>query len=201
MMKVNKDRKYLDVMLDLETFGTTPDSVIISVGMIAFDPTTSEMSPLSFYKVLSPSAQQEQISRGRVMSPHTVAWWLTQEEQARNALVIEGSISNIAMMDCINNYFEEHNNPERIRLWANGPSFDIVMLRSYYADMGEEFPIKFWNECCVRTIRNLAGWEWFNKWQINNPRKGTYHNAKDDAIYQAKYVSKIFTECEIKEFG
>ena len=70
----------MDVMLDLETLGTRPDCVILTLGAVKFNPYTADMPGPGLY--LRPDVD-EQISRGREVQEETVEWWLKQAEDVR----------------------------------------------------------------------------------------------------------------------
>ena len=63
----------IDVMLDLETLATSPDSVILTFGAIKFDPfdSTKGMTNGLYMRV----NVDEQISLGRHVDEGTIAWW------------------------------------------------------------------------------------------------------------------------------
>ena len=71
----------LDVMLDLETLATSPDSVILTFGAVKFDPFNpdKEMTNGLYMRV----DVDEQIGLGRRVDEGTVAWWGTQSEEVR----------------------------------------------------------------------------------------------------------------------
>ena len=71
----------MDIMLDLETLATSPDSVILTFGAIKFDPfDPSKVLDTGLYFRIN---VDEQIALGRHVDEGTVAWWGTQNEQVR----------------------------------------------------------------------------------------------------------------------
>jgi L-rhamnose isomerase len=57
------------------------------------------------------------------------------------------------------------------------------MLEQQYRNFSLEIPWKFNADRCMRTIREFAGC-------LDVDFDGVAHNAVDDAIWQAKYISK-----------
>ena len=51
----------------------------------------------------------------------------------------------------------------------------------------------------MRTIVGFYPPQLQQKWKRENPRKGTYHNALDDAKYQVAYCSHILQELGVEE--
>ncbi|EOK2527909.1 3'-5' exonuclease [Escherichia coli] len=70
-------------------------------------------------------------------------------------------------------------------------SDDCVILRNSYSLTGQPVPWQWWNDRDVRTIVELGKVIGFDP-KRDMPFKGTRHNALDDAIHQAKYVSAIW---------
>ena len=62
------------VMIDLETLGTTPDAVILSIGGVKFDPNGDRIFDEFIYKLDIDEQQQ----RGRTTNEDTMSWWATQ---------------------------------------------------------------------------------------------------------------------------
>ncbi|MDE9483360.1 3'-5' exoribonuclease [Xenorhabdus bovienii] len=82
-------------------------------------------------------------------------------------------------------------NTHGLKVWGNGASFDNVILRSAY-DREKMKPFWRWNnDRDVRTIVELGRAIGFDP-KHNMPFEGSRHNALDDAIHQAKYVSIIW---------
>ena len=165
-----------DVMIDLETLGTTPDSAILAIGAVKFDPHTGEQRE-QFYTVI-----EFEDADKRKISAATVKWWMQQDEDARMALVKPASMAidlETALVD-FGNFLSPGD-----KVWGNGATFDISMLEHAY---GYEAPWKFWNVRDVRTVVDIA-----SGLVDRNDTKfvGQAHNALDDAIHQAKYVSAM----------
>ncbi|WP_265102082.1 3'-5' exonuclease [Yersinia proxima] len=71
-------------------------------------------------------------------------------------------------------------------VWGNGSIFDITILESWFASVDVAVPWEFGNVRDVRTVVDLS--------PLNVKdfiREGVHHNALDDAIHQAKYVSAM----------
>jgi hypothetical protein len=73
------DKQLRHVMIDLETMGTTPQSAIVSIGAIVFDPRYGKVSKETFYRELDWEDQERHIC------PETTAWWKDQSAEAKAA--------------------------------------------------------------------------------------------------------------------
>ena len=69
-------------MIDLETLGVEPDSVIITVGAIKFDPYTDEEPHNGLYLRCDIEEQSEKL--GRTIDDNTMAWWTKQPQKIQD---------------------------------------------------------------------------------------------------------------------
>jgi len=184
-------------MIDLETMGTSSSSAIVSYGAAQFNWKTGEIGH-TIYRVIDLASS---LKKNRDVEAGTIYWWLQQSDQARQALVQDHNReSAYNAMESLDNYFEGCGNPQKLRLWGNGPTFDNSMLRDYHkAVTGYDIAIPFWNDRCVRTVKGFYPNQLWYKWKLDNPRQGTYHNALDDCKYQINYLCHIFNELGVEE--
>jgi hypothetical protein len=162
------------VMVDLETLGNGSNAVIISIGAVEFDPDTDTLGN-EFYVLVDP---QSCVDTGLKMDVGTVLWWMKQSDQARSAFNRKG----YALAEALRLFSEWY--PAGAPLWGNGATFDNVIMTNAYKACGMEQPWKFWDDRCYRTLKNLLP-------GISLDRKGTHHNALDDAKTQALHANKL----------
>lgn len=163
-----------DVMLDLETMGTSANAAIVAIGAVEFDIERTFIGR-KFYAVVN---LQSAIENGGVVDGDTIRWWLGQSDEARAAIRVGDEHINVALIQ-----FSGWLDPEA-RVWGNGAAFDNVILASAYRRSQIELPWKFWNDRCYRTIKSLHG-------DVPIERIGTHHNALDDAETQANHLMRI----------
>lgn len=160
-------------MLDLETLGTTPGSIIVSIGAVKFD--ASGLGDTFYQRIDFAEAQKE----GFKLNADTVRWWLGQSDESRQELVkTDGCVDTAAALYMFNSFVGD-SDP---LLWGNGASFDNSLLAAAYEHLGISKPWKFWNDRCYRTMKGLHPDIPLAK------RTGTHHNALDDAISQAEHL-------------
>lgn len=172
-------------MVDIETMGTLVGSPVLAVGAVFFDPATGELGP-QFYQV---ATLRSEMGNGAVPDADTVMWWMTQSNDARAALRNCPIHINELLEDLFIFAGSECNS--NIQFWGNGASFDNVLLRDAYRRAGLLPFWKFWNDRDVRTIVELGRQIGIDP-KRDMPFTGERHNALDDAIHQAKYVSYIW---------
>lgn len=178
-------QKYEHVMLDLETLGTASNSVILSIGAVAFDPFTGDRSRHTFHRFLDVDSQ---LKAGRTISGDTLIWWLDREADARQAL-IEGYDERCTpegVLEAFVFWLGEVADPRTVCVWGNGAAFDNAMLADLYTTYGQKQPWMFWNDRCFRTQKAL------NKHIPAPAFDGVNHDALDDAIKQSQHLQAIF---------
>lgn len=170
----------MHLMLDLETLGTDPRSVILSIGAVFF--TETEIGK-KFYVELDADEQTEYFKRK--VSMNTVAWWIDQDDDAKQLFSNpDKKMFGIALSELHDFIGEE---AATVEVWSNGASFDIPMLNTAFHDVGLPTPWRFYNERCYRTMKNLVP-------GVPKPDVGTKHNALDDALAQALHLQAIWQE-------
>lgn len=185
-----------DIMVDLETMDNVPSAAIVAIGAVECDLTTGEIGS-EYYRVVDLNNQTD---IGMTINADTLYWWLGQSEEAREALLIRGKIPLPAMCSSFNKWIDSLKAPnELIRMWGNGASFDNAIVRYAYRQVGEELPIKFWNDRDMRTIVGFFPRQMQMEWRRTHLRKGAHHNALHDAIHQVEYCSDILKELGVEE--
>ncbi|MBS9422243.1 3'-5' exoribonuclease [Photorhabdus caribbeanensis] len=173
-------------MLDLETMGTGHNAAIVSIGAVFFNPNTGDTGD-TFY---SPVDLASSISYGGTVDGDTVRWWLQRSDEARGEIY---GCELPTLFSALYELSEFTQTDADIKVWGNGATFDNIILRSAYENCGIPIFWHFWNDRDVRTIVELGhkiGIDPKNDMQFEGER----HNAIDDAIHQAKYVSVIYRE-------
>lgn len=188
------------VMLDLETLGTKAGCVVLSIGAVRFNPFGEPLAPddmPQFYRVLD---LDDQVANGLAINADTVRWWMKQDVMARAVFDADGTPVVEALRD-----FAAFCSPDINLaygpidgLWANAPSFDCAILRAVADAYAVDFPVKFYREYCMRTLK------WQNealKLGAGNYKFGVNHNAVDDAIGQALFVQRVMGEMNARFSG
>ncbi|MEQ5184100.1 3'-5' exonuclease [Providencia alcalifaciens] len=176
--------KFKHLMVDLETMSNKGNAAIVSIGAVAFEPSTGEIGP-TFYQVVDLKSCER---AGLHINADTVLWWMKQSSEARAAIIADGDELPIALISL--GVFSLEVLTDDVQVWGNGVDFDNVILRNAYDAVGLDPFWKHWNNRCVRTIVELgrnAGIDPKKTLQF----EGEQHNALADAIHQAKYVSII----------
>ncbi len=170
-----------NVSIDLETLGTQPGSIILSIGAVKFDPATGQLGE-EFYCVVH---QDSCASAGLTADKDTLTWWTKQSPEAQQVLDqsedpdVADSLSDALMM--LANFLGEG-----AKIWSNGANFDQPLLDVAYHRCGIPLPWKYWNSRCYRTVVALHPNE-----KAIRPPTVLAHNALEDAKWQAKHLMNV----------
>lgn len=189
-----------NIMIDLETWSTSPNAVITSIGAVKFDIKGDNSGGNildTFYCRIDP---QTCIDIGLTMSVDTILWWLKQSNEARVEFTKPALSIQIAL-DLFSKWTDD--NPKNVDVWGNGADFDNVILANAYRTCNKSLPWQYFNNKCYRTIKSL-----YQHVPVTPVLTGVKHNALDDATSQAKrlidilcYMNKLIqpqNECESK---
>lgn len=171
-----------DIMIDLETLGNTPECVVISIGAVIFDPYLKDLGP-TFYGNLK---AQDQMNKGRLINEDTIKFWMNQSDAAKRVFS-EQSTDPFHALSVFSRWITENVKDSKKRMvWGNGSTFDISILESIFRTYNIEIPWAYNSIMDLRTFKRFVGGG------ESIPKVyGVAHNALDDAINQAKYVSSF----------
>lgn len=180
------------IMVDLETWGTTPGSDLRSIGAIVFDPIAGTLGPTFYANVRNGG------DYGLTRDPETEEWWADQSLEAQNALEVD----QLHIADALGFFYEWWLDQQGglatrdsyARFWANGSHFDFVLLEAAYravfdpnGEHGDEdtMPWIYRAPRDCKTAWDMAG-------GVDLPFEGVEHNALDDARHQALCVIEAY---------
>ena len=166
------------VMVDIETLGRDPDAAIVSLGAVRFDTfglgTTFERSV----------DLQSCEAADRHIEADTLAWWLDQDDAAREQLT-----GGEPLAEVLEDFVDWYGDAEEI--WANSPSFDCAILADACEAVGVPVPWAFWQERDFRTLKNLPV-------AAEMDHGGVEHDALHDAIHQATVASETLARLHME---
>jgi hypothetical protein len=169
------DRKdWPAVMIDLETLGTTPDSVVLEVAAVCFDPEERILGPHCVYEVSlrSPDQQLRAIDEGTLM------WWAAQVAGGNTMPGLHGGMTlRDSMLNLCEFLRKWHLGGGEV--WSWGIDFDLGILADAMADYQIDLPWAYHKQRDARTLCKV----------LRVDRSGeTQHRALDDAMAEAHAV-------------
>lgn len=165
-----------DLMIDLETLATSPQTAVVSLGAQFFDIETKTLGS-TFEMVLE---LQPQIDSGREISASTLKWWMGQEEAAKRVFHEKAQPPTVVLGTFVNWY--KSVNPKAF-VWGNGSTFDISIMENIFRMYKIEVPWGYNKAMDLRTFKRFnapAG--------AKIPVAGVKHNCLADATAQARFV-------------
>jgi len=185
-----------DLMIDIETLSTQKDAAITSIGAVFFDRHTGlvgqhkhhvgiQMLPAHNYGHIDPGTVQFWISQKKTVQEQLLSLTASQSVNARTLAVALASLTG---------FIHTFSDPENVLVWSNGSNFDIEILENAYTRTCQKVPWKYYNVRDVRTIVDIGRDILKFDPKKTIPFTGSEHNALDDAVHQANYVSAIFKE-------
>lgn len=176
-----------DLMIDLETMGTKPNCVVLSLGACFFDIATGKIGD-TFYMVFE---VEEQKAKGRTIEESTMKWWSMQSNAAKRVFT-DKKVPVAEVLQKFVEFVQKNGTVSKIYPWGNGSTFDISIIENLMEQYGVKVPWLFYNVMDLRTFVR------FQAKGIKVPKlEGVNHHALDDAINQAKHVMK-FCGVEVK---
>ena len=184
-------RNRIDIMVDLETLGTSTDATVFQVGAIAFDIETGEIID-TFNKVCNIEFEDLKVDGS------TLQWWLkTNKELLHDLLNNQHSCTEKSMWQDFNRFLHlQQSKCFDLCLWGNGISFDVAMVKHNLMQNCGNYFIKYNKERDVRTILDLATTKLgMSERDFKNRSKldtEIEHDALDDCKYQIRYVCDAY---------
>jgi len=186
---VSEQSSSLNVMVDIETFGYRPRALVVSIGAIAF--TTQGVASLSdttteFHAVLSWEAAL--VESRFEKNPESLAWWRDTKPEAYKRLqmlMMESTLNTTQLLEQFCKWVAPFCE-KRAKVWANSPSFDLVILENAAKEVGLRFPVAHNAENDYRTLTDLV------YGSSSKPR--VPENIAHDALADARFQASVCTE-------
>lgn len=170
------------VILDLETLGTRPGSVILTIGAVLLSKSGIEDN---FYRAIQ---IESCAAAGLKIDPSTLLWWMDQEKPAIDAafhdeaaITLDQALQEFAIW--IPASFA------KVPLWGNGANFDNSLLEAAHLAAQLPVPWKYSQDRCFRTLRALHPEIEAPEW----PTDSIKHHALHDAQHEAEHLYQILT--------
>jgi exodeoxyribonuclease VIII len=177
----------MDVMIDLETFGTRPNAQIVQIGAVAFEAQHRGrvFNGKGFNRFTMVQEGAGTVDHG------TLGFWIEQVAKNPSHPIVNGMAEAVplrsALVDLLSwpgEVFEGSTWANVRTVWAKPSNFDLSVLASAFANvLGVDPPWDHRSTRCARTLFHLTGGEPTVDWTGLVP-----HDALDDAIGQAMQV-------------
>lgn len=168
-----------DLMLDTETLGVRPTSVITQIGACYFDRYTGEVGNKYCINIEIGSA----LMAGLTIDQQTVDWW---KQQPFKSWMYDLYSINKAV-DMFNDFVKD---APKTLVWSHA-TFDFVLITNMYKVLNRKFPFHYRSARDIRTLVDLAQLRY-------EPKEIKTHNALEDCERQVKYCVECFNKLRNK---
>lgn len=181
------EKKFKHVMIDTETLGRTPGSVVRSVAAVEFDPQTGETGRQKVWKI----DLTDSIRYGFKVESSTLKWWMMQSDEARREFV-EGAETPLEdFLEDFMQFIAATDEGNDFTLWCLQLDFDVAMLRSMYSWYnlnvhGCDEEVLPWNFRKVRDVRPYK--DALDSAGLLPPKVADRHTPLADCLAQINYV-------------
>lgn len=163
------------IQIDIETFSQKKTAAVASIGAVKFNDT----GILDTFSInIDPKSCKE---FGLHFDTQTIEWWKSQKPEAYASL----KNNRIKLPEALAEFSIWYGS-KSTETWACGPDFDLVILDNAYQVCSLETPWKYYHHRCFRTFKAM--------FKSDTIRLGTYHDARDDAIYQTQYMLDVLNK-------
>lgn len=172
-----QDQDAVNVMIDLETLGTSAGCAILSIGAQTFRSSKSRF----YYEKIDPKDSRLYLRE----DIETLRWWNKQDARMK-AEAFSGVQDLLPVLDDFAAWLKDiSKDPDKLFVWGNGADFDPPILAAAYERFDRPIPWKPWHALCYRTLKELLP-------QVKAPpRASASHHALEDAIYQAEHAALL----------
>lgn len=182
-----EEKIFKHVMIDTETLGRAPGSVVRSLAAVEFDPETGETGRKKVWKI----SLTDSIRYGFKVESSTLKWWMMQSEEARRDFVEGAETPLVDFLDDLDDFMSCVNEENDFTLWCLQLDFDVPMLRAYYAWYnlnvhGCDEEVLPWNFRKVRDVRPYM--DALSGAGLLPPKVAGRHTPLADCLAQINYV-------------
>lgn len=169
------------IVIDIETLSKRHNAMIASIGAVIVEDQPNAIigiRPEVLDICIDLSTYPE--THDYHIDPETFLWWLQQPQQAREALQ-GGTYSLLDALQELREFVSAHCDlTGDIRVYGNGPNFDMGILEFAFRNEGVQEPWLFHQVRCIRTVCESFDVNWKKH---RNPN--TAHDAVSDALAEA----------------
>jgi DNA polymerase III epsilon subunit-like protein len=177
-MENNKNKmKFKHISFDLETLGNTPTAPIVQIGACKFN-TDGLIADDKFIRTVKLDSLE---AYNFHIDMRTVRWWFSQDDKAIKSVFCTDE--EVALRLALRDFIEWAGSLGDYYYWSHA-TFDPPILNNnmLQAGLGRPIPFRLFRD--IRTLMHFAGKT------DGGEREGIHHNALDDAVFQAGYISK-----------
>lgn len=156
----------INVIFDFESLGLNENSVLLSLGVLAFDPSDYDIVgdgvETTFNKLLQQGlyvkldAKDQMKTYGRHINKSTLIWWTEQEEEASQVLTrSDDDVKLPDMESLLNEYLEMNGVTRNTPVWSRGYT-EPMWYESVKLNLNTYGSIRHYQYRDIRTLLNVV---------------------------------------------
>jgi DNA polymerase III epsilon subunit-like protein len=165
-----------NITFDLETLGNSSYAPIVQIGAVKFTSDGNIIDQFCKHIKLTSLKRYESL----VLDYETLAWWFSQDDKAIKSVFCNPDAVDLRL--ALLEFSKWIGKASEYVYWSHA-TFDPPILDNNAQSVGLNKIIPHRNHRDIRTLIHFVG-------EIEVERLGIHHNALDDALYQATYISK-----------
>lgn len=185
-------------MFDLETLGRGENAPVVQIGAVKFDNNGKVLDTF-----LNTIDLEDYVNYNNFqISYPTISWWLNRDQDSIKS-VFSNELKKVTLEEAVLSFHEwliignvpPESSESEIVYWSHA-SFDPPKLRNLFKTFG--IPEIFYrNHKDIRTLTHLYTLKFGENPSNDIVRKGVYHNALDDCLYQIELIFKCLNRLAI----
>lgn len=170
------------LMIDIETLGTKPGSVITQIAAVQFDLKTGKLGETFNEKI----SIQSCLDLGLVVDAGAIEFW-ANEPSFKNLFINPKHLSEVLYLF---RTFMQKLQPNDLQVWGNG--LDLPVIEMAYDTTKQNVP---WKYTMVRDVRTLVSFAPEIKENCKAISKfNNKHDALNDCYFQIEYCVKTYNK-------
>jgi len=189
----------INVIFDFESLGLNENSVLLSLGVLAFDPSDYDIVgdgvETTFNKLLQQGlyvkldAKDQMKTYGRTINKSTLLWWTEQNEEASQVLTrCDDDVKLPDMERLLNEYLEMNGVTNNTPVWSRGYT-EPMWYESVKLNLNTYGSFRHYQYRDIRTLLNVSIEDkYLSRNHINtieHPVSFIKHNALHDVCFDA----------------
>lgn len=187
---------HIACMIDMETFGLTLDTALISMSAMIcdLDDRRGFIIGNSYHRHIQLEGQTS-----RKFDGSTIAWWFSQSPEAQKEITVPNRVPIHWVFKDFWTWYKIEAAKEltggRIQsVWSKGVDFDVAILEHYYKSSSQDTPWHYRDKMCYRTLSQMFP-------EIPFVATGVKHTAAGDCESQLEHLYRIWGRIMEMGFG
>jgi len=145
----------IDLMIDVETLGTKPNSAILSFAFVQMD---FKNNKLGHFLEVAPININSCQRVGMKVDGASIDWWFSQTKENQLSLKRAKDGHQVLIKEAAQaagEWIVTRFGDKPVRVWGDSARFDVGLMANMFASCGFKMPWDFKNEMCYSTLKTM----------------------------------------------